>query len=111
VIKKPREGGGHSLRWAAKPEKIIILLINLLSMSVRTSKGLSFSSAPLPPNNNKSCKMCCEVGYWHLTKKKRRSFSEVVCYVKMIFVVLHLIDLCANLLQAQIFSPFFFLRK
>jgi hypothetical protein len=24
MIKKPREGGGHSPRWAAEPEKIII---------------------------------------------------------------------------------------
>jgi hypothetical protein len=27
VIKKPREQGGHSPRWAAEPEKIIIIII------------------------------------------------------------------------------------
>jgi hypothetical protein len=28
VIKKRREQGGHSLRWAAEPEKIIIIINN-----------------------------------------------------------------------------------
>jgi hypothetical protein len=27
VIKKPRERGGHSPRWAAEPEKIVIIII------------------------------------------------------------------------------------
>jgi hypothetical protein len=27
VIKKPRERGAHSPRWAAEPEKIIIIII------------------------------------------------------------------------------------
>jgi hypothetical protein len=26
-IKKPRERGGHSPRWAAEPEKLIIIII------------------------------------------------------------------------------------
>jgi hypothetical protein len=29
LIKKPRERGGHSPRWAAEPEKIIIIIINI----------------------------------------------------------------------------------
>jgi hypothetical protein len=30
VITKARERGGHSLRWAAKPEKIIIIIIIII---------------------------------------------------------------------------------
>jgi flagellar basal body-associated protein FliL len=30
AIKKPRERGGHSLRWAAEPEKILLLLIIII---------------------------------------------------------------------------------
>jgi hypothetical protein len=30
VIKKPRERGGHSQRWAAEPEKTIIIIIIII---------------------------------------------------------------------------------
>jgi hypothetical protein len=30
VIKKPRGRGGHSPRWAAEPEKIIIIILILI---------------------------------------------------------------------------------
>jgi hypothetical protein len=30
VIKKPRKRGGHSLRWAAEPEKIMMMMMMII---------------------------------------------------------------------------------
>jgi hypothetical protein len=38
VIKKPRGRGGHSPRWAAKPEKIIIISVGLIIVFRLVSK-------------------------------------------------------------------------
>jgi hypothetical protein len=37
AITKPREGGGHSPRWAAEPEKIIIIII-IIIIFTKTSR-------------------------------------------------------------------------
>jgi hypothetical protein len=39
LIKKPRERGGHSTRWAAEPEKKII---NLIKFKIQNKTTLCF---------------------------------------------------------------------
>jgi hypothetical protein len=52
VIKKPRERGGHSPRWATEPEKIIIIIIIIIIMFF-DNHSLKYTVTYLPFCNDK----------------------------------------------------------
>jgi hypothetical protein len=59
AITKPRERGGHSLHWAAEPEKIIIIIIIITTQqSVRKNKTKKYFSM-IPVHGNEI--MCMEM--------------------------------------------------
>jgi hypothetical protein len=69
VIKKPHERGGHSPRWAAVPEKIIIIITLILCSNNESIEN------KFPPKIRKESD-----AVWHLTFNKNKR-NEIVIKV------------------------------